>query len=320
MSVYNLSYENKKLYNEISRGISAHQQKVSITVSNSDSVLAIYNKVLSENPDGILYKVGSIKMVSSLINTFLLIDRINDKKVVTNLPKILEERDRIVRMAQKKNNYYDAIMTVYRFFINNYRYSDYDDEAFHQINSPLQNHNAVCEGFSLLFSEILNMAHIPCGVVSGTSNRNGKQEPHSWNIVKYKNFYYHLDVTWDICTKDDQSDTLDYFMLDDTLISRDHSWNDSSIPKCLDNKEEYYERNKMVCRSQNEVINYLTKRIKSGDCSIGYRLVESNETILTDNIVSNTISKAFKASGRSYSQISYRVNETSGTVVLYVKY
>lgn len=102
MSVYNLSYENKKIYNEISRGISAHQQKVSITASNSDNVLAVYNKVLSENPDGILYKVGSIKMVSSLFNTSLLIDRINDKKVVTNLPKILEERDRIVRMAQKK--------------------------------------------------------------------------------------------------------------------------------------------------------------------------------------------------------------------------
>ena len=49
MSIYLLSRDNKRLYDDISHNISAHKQKVSISVSDNDSVLTIYNKVLSED-------------------------------------------------------------------------------------------------------------------------------------------------------------------------------------------------------------------------------------------------------------------------------
>lgn len=316
MSIYVLPHEQYKLYKTISEAISMGQQSVGIPAFDGNIVLEIYNKVLSENPKGIEYKVGSIRTVTTFLGSTLHLN----KNENIDLEKLIFERNKILVLAQKKNNYYDAILAVYRYFVEVFQYADHDNEVFHQIGSPLQYYKAVCEGFSMLFAEILNMMHIPCGVVSGMSDRNGKREPHSWNIVKYKNYYYHLDVTWDICTQDASNGALDYFMLDDNLIKKDHSWNDLSIPKCLDTNEEYYEQHKMVCRSQKEIVNYLSKKLKNGDSDICYRFIDNTGlTTMNEEIVSNIIDKTFRACKVNYSQITYRINNTSGTVAIHVK-
>lgn len=229
---------------------------------------------------------------------------------------MVAERDKIVAIARKERNYYDAILSVYSYFVKNYNYSDHDEEAFHQIYSPLLYQKAVCEGFSLLFSEVLNIAHIPCGVISGVSNRNGKQEPHSWNVVKYKNCYYHLDVTWDICTKNTHCGFLSYFMVDDRLISKDHSWNDDSIPKCTDSTEEYFAKKKMACRNRGEIISYLVSKIRKGESQIGFRAL--NEQI-NDDYIESIINDVFRISKTAYSQISYSNDRISGVVVINIK-
>lgn len=72
---------------------------------------------------------------------------------------------------------------------------------------------SVCEGFALAFANVLNRLGIPCGIVTGYSSLDGTFGAHAWNIVELDRKYYHLDVTWDICTKEKEIDTFDYFFL-----------------------------------------------------------------------------------------------------------
>lgn len=91
MGIYVLSRENHKLYNMISEAISAHQQKVSIPSVDSNHVLSMYNKVLSENPEGLLYKVGSIRMVISLFGASLILSRKEDRNLVNHFDNWLRK-------------------------------------------------------------------------------------------------------------------------------------------------------------------------------------------------------------------------------------
>ncbi len=50
---------------------------------------------------------------------------------------------------------------------------------------------AVCQGYSLAFKLLCNMAGIECGYASSDEIN------HIWNVVEYNGEYYHIDVTWD---------------------------------------------------------------------------------------------------------------------------
>ncbi|GHV46900.1 hypothetical protein FACS189499_03240 [Clostridia bacterium] len=62
------------------------------------------------------------------------------------------------------------------------KYTSYD---------ALVNGSAVCQGYSLAFSQLLHNAGIECEIVRSESMN------HSWNYVKLGGKWYHADVTWD---------------------------------------------------------------------------------------------------------------------------
>ncbi len=321
MSVYSFSIEGQELYIKIYNAITAHQLRIDIPSLSDDFILAVYNKVLSENSEGLFYKVGSIRIVPSWNKKTLLLSQTDDKQMMGLLNKIISERNKIIKLASANRDLYGVILTIYDYFVKNYNYADYDSEQFHQIYSPLLNNKAVCDGFAMLFSEILNSMKIPCGVISGTSNRDGKRDPHSWNIVKYNGKYYHLDVTWDICIKDQKYSFYDYFMLDDDLILCDHSWDDDSIPECIDSSKEYYAKINALCRCREDVVHLLVNSIKSRCSIIGFRFRNSSrQSYVNDSFVRNVINDSFRICNKAYSNITYQINETAKTVVFEIKY
>lgn len=72
----------------------------------------------------------------------------------------------------------------------------------------------VCSGYTEVYSQLLNLAGVPCvSVVS---------EPmeHTWNLVCIDGNWYHVDVTWDDPTPDTYGFVShDYFLLTDEQIS-----------------------------------------------------------------------------------------------------
>lgn len=78
----------------------------------------------------------------------------------------------------------------------------------------LINGSTVCNGYTVLYRDILNRAGIPCISVSSVSME------HTWNMVQLDGQWYHADLTWDDPTPDMIGVVRhDYFLLTDAQIS-----------------------------------------------------------------------------------------------------
>ncbi len=78
----------------------------------------------------------------------------------------------------------------------------------------LINGSTVCNGYTVLYRDILNRAGVKCISVSSTSME------HTWNLVQLDGQWYHADLTWDDPTPDMIGVVRhDYFLLTDAQIS-----------------------------------------------------------------------------------------------------
>jgi len=86
------------------------------------------------------------------------------------------------------------------------------------INKVLDNKKAVCQGYSMLFKKMCDIAGIESEVVPGYVRTEYYEVGtpgeliHAWNVVKLNGVFYPLDVTWAAggCMKDDD-DKLIFF-------------------------------------------------------------------------------------------------------------
>lgn len=76
-----------------------------------------------------------------------------------------------------------------------YAYDDYlqgtVDISAYNIYGALVEGEAVCQGYALAYEYLLNQYGISCGIASSDAAN------HAWNLVKIRDKWYHVDVTWD---------------------------------------------------------------------------------------------------------------------------
>jgi len=84
---------------------------------------------------------------------------------------------------------YDKIKLFHDHIVNNTKYDkdNIDDEytAYHLLTTG----KAICGGYSDIMAIYLNTI--------GIQNYKVTSESHVWNLVKFENSWYHLDMTWD---------------------------------------------------------------------------------------------------------------------------
>ncbi len=94
------------------------------------------------------------------------------------------------------------------------------------------NRSSLCEGYSFLTYKMLSYANIESKLISGVAG----DEDHMWNLVKYNDAWYHLDVTWNdpvfigSYQKSLSFVSHEFFMLTDAQISKDHTWDKTLFP------------------------------------------------------------------------------------------
>ncbi len=92
--------------------------------------------------------------------------------------------------------------------------------------------SSLCEGYSFLTQKMLNYAKIESKLISGVASG----EDHMWNLVKYDNAWYHLDVTWNdpvyLGSYKKPADFVshEFFMVNDAQISKTHTWDKVLFP------------------------------------------------------------------------------------------
>ena len=78
---------------------------------------------------------------------------------------------------------------------------DFISMPTHEIRSlrGLLSRKTVCAGYSLILKELCDRNNIECDYVEGACNKNDSESgklTHAWNIVKIRENYYPVDLTW----------------------------------------------------------------------------------------------------------------------------
>ena len=106
--------------------------------------------------------------------------------------------------------------------------------ASHNILGVFAYHKAQCEGIAKAVKVLLNAVDMKCIVVTGKAGKNGRMEPHAWNMVNIEGVSYQLDVTWDIGNSTENEISYRYFNMSDERMGKDYKA-DSRLPECNKN-------------------------------------------------------------------------------------
>jgi len=126
-------------------------------------------------------------------------------------------------------------------------------------------HTAVCEGFAAAFALLAQKLGYECMKVSGYATIHGPgPEGHAWNIIKVKNKFYHMDVTWDTNNYEQtRAYAYSYFALSDDEIYNDHDWDVNTTPLCSYNDFSYYVKNKLLASNKEQLENIFRTAVKT---------------------------------------------------------
>lgn len=323
MSIYSLSNIESQVYRNICDALENSDTHADVPPINMDNVLSLYKKALSESNSGYMYNQNQIRICNSFFGSeieFDLCDEFSNGRIKTDI-QIIPEIAQIMELARKEKSVYDAIKCVYSYFVKNfeYAYDQVNDLSYHSAISVFLYRKSVCEGFALALSNVFNRLGIPCGIITGYSDLNGINDAHAWNIVELDRKFYHLDVTWDICTKEKGIDIFDYFFLDDKLARRDHRWSDTSIPVASDDTKDFYKKNGLCCVNEQECINVLVSGLKKKKISIGFRFMRDKSDMTLQN-ARRLFELAVNKGYFEYRSVSFSINSTCGTVHFLVSY
>ena len=151
------------------------------------------------------------------INSWRKIDVIIDKAYSDSEIKTINSKldEIIVEIIDDDMSDKEKIKVFHDYIVNSTKYdSEYianniDDvtSPSHRASGPLLYSKALCGGYSHVMSLFLNKIKIP--------NYRISSDTHIWNLVYIDNNWYHLDLTWDDPTREDNIDTLlhTYFLI-----------------------------------------------------------------------------------------------------------
>lgn len=190
--------------------------------------------------------------------------------------RVQEQADRIIQEISAKKSQYKQIKAIYDYIIDHTEYvinSQYDQD----IRSVLLNQKSVCSGYAKTFQYLCKLVGIPCTTVNGYSMEGSAKIPHAWNLLRVKDQYYWLDVTWGDSRETSQGKYVNYsyFMsADDPFLNlhkideyMDYQTRETTLftyPECQDDSLNYYNKKGCYFRSYNKakIRQYISSRLR----------------------------------------------------------
>jgi len=207
---------------------------------SSDDISWVYSSVYNSHPE-LFYLSNQFSYAAY-----------SDGRVAYLVPYYKYSGDELTSMREDYNNRIhvivehfsalsdvEAVVAINDYLATHYEYDSYSLEndpqnAIRDAYSMLLNKRAVCQGYSLLFTAIMNELGVEtASVVSVSMN-------HQWNLVKLDGYWYHIDVTWDDPTGVPNGYTYHEYMLhsDAAMSERLGHYNwvriDNSTEACTD--------------------------------------------------------------------------------------
>ena len=131
---------------------------------------------------------------------------------------------------------YEKVYAIYDHICSNVSYWEYTvaESAYyilsHSAYAAFVEHEAVCQGYALMFYRLALTAGIDNRLISGYAEDTGVA--HGWNIVKIGDKYYEVDATWDAGKQ-----AYDYFLLGSERFENTNHQTHSNYTNAGFNKE-----------------------------------------------------------------------------------
>lgn len=180
-------------YDEIRKGLDSCEPSINISADiNKNDIYSIFRDIINTDKNYFYVK-------NHLGYTFVN-DKVRSVKFTYLIPKeeLEEARTEFNKRFDEFTNSVDESMTDFQkcMAIHDKLVTEckYDNEILpvsHTSYAALVEGKAVCQGYSMAYSQILNALGIESNVISSESMN------HMWNMVKLNEKWYHVDVTYD---------------------------------------------------------------------------------------------------------------------------
>lgn len=257
--VTQLSIEEHKAYDIIVKELLELKQSFSlkgVRIDNPrESFPKITNAVAVSRPD-IFYESPHIQYSGDIFGNYNI-----TYHFVYNRRQILQYRAMLnkicsdfVKSVSGYHSEYEIILAINRYLSEHVVYSgEMDVEGGSSVGALIKG-NARCEGIAQAFKLLADAVGITSFIAVGQASTDHGRENHSWNIVRFRGKYYHVDPTYNIGTKDFGApfDCPLFFMMSDEQVSRTHfgGWN---YPKCLDSSQEFFTKNGLSVKKPEDM-------------------------------------------------------------------
>lgn len=156
---------------------------------------------------------------------------------------------------------FEKVKFVNDYIVKNTVYSEDSVASSHSAYAVAYEGKGVCQGYALFAQKLMQALGLESMYVVGEVYTGG----HAWNLVKVDGEWYHLDTTWNDPVPDRGNGVrYDYFLLNDTDMSVDHTWIAVDYPKAISTKyrfmhvvQDSYEQGDYIYFSNSEDNNKL---------------------------------------------------------------
>jgi transglutaminase-like putative cysteine protease len=281
-----LSDDYQKYYKKILSELLKLSEEFPMPYLPIDDYSTIYEAIVYDNPAMFYSKIFTQNFDNNKESCIIIpeykYNRVQIEKYKTDLQTLLKKLDKAKYFTDVNKEKF-----VHDFIIENFSYDDsFNDDSF-SIVGLLKNRKAVCEGIASFTKVALDYLGLESVLVYGFAETNyldKNRESHAWNIVKIDDFFYHLDVTFDL-TISNKLTRYDYFNLGDDDIFLNHELS-SLAPVCDDNYNYYYLNEQMTVNSINELNKYLSEEYKNEVNHFVFRLLNTD---FSENIFQKVI-------------------------------
>ena len=292
-----LSQNEKLAYQAIYKSLVNNDKQCELPHIDSQKVSIIFENVISDHPElyyvqfnvsGSLQRRGFNEIISLSFKYNYdrerhLIDK-EIKKIIDYIEGICRGKDEI-----------EKHIAIQDYLIENVNY-EINNVLNQNAASALYYHKAQCSGIAAAYKLLADSLGLYCIIANSSAIEKGVMGPHSWNIIKINNNYYHVDPTYLIGSNLERKKPYFYkyafcsdksFINDHVLLPIFPKCNDDSLEK-LNNKTEGKNLDIIEINSLYELRNHLTEMIKKNEKSINiYFNIDMNEKQFETNLVSS---------------------------------
>ena len=244
-----LDEESRKVYRQLAAGIESFQGKIPIDPISQEQLEKVMRVLMADHPEYFWTDGTSSYTYQELPGGSIQNMEVQPEYQVAgqearNLQNQIEAKaDQWIQGAPQGDTY-ERIKYVYETLIDQVEYQE-DSPQNQNIRSVFLEGKTVCMGYSKAAQYLLNRMGIFCTLVTGTVTGE-KPSSHAWNLVKIKDQYYYMDVTWGNPgylnpVENDAYISYSYLCCNWDTLAPTHVPDDTiPLPSCEDDSYNYY--------------------------------------------------------------------------------